>query len=68
MQFIYLPVVNWQSVQVDEPRWRLRAFMTTHDDDAFVDVGVLAHIDVAGLMAGQNGVDVVALSQYAALI
>ena len=63
-----LIVVRWHPVKIDEAGRRLVAVMAPHHYDALVDVRVLAEIDVAGLVRGQDRVDVEALRQRQPLL
>ena len=68
MQVINFGIVSRQSVQIDKPGGRFGAIMFDRHDDAFVDVGILAQVNLPRLVAGEDGMNVIALRQNAPLI
>ena len=52
----------------DESSGRLCSSVSPHHYDALVNVGVLAQVDVARLVAGDDSVNVIALREHAAFL
>ena len=58
MEIIDIGIVNGQPVQVDKSGIGFGTVMPVEHDNALVDVGILAQIDLARLVAGEHGMDV----------
>ena len=68
MQVFDLAFVRRHFVQMNESSRWLWAVVTFSYNNALIDVGVLAHIDVAGVMAGNYRMNVESLGEDTALL
>ena len=68
LEIHYLAVVGRHAVKTDDSCRPFHAIMTPGNHDALVDRSVLAQVDLPGLVAGEDGVDLEAACENEAFV